>query len=258
MPLDRKLSSCLRAPDETCSGQRSVGVDAALSTLTRLMIWLSPAYPVGGFSYSHGLEWTVEAGKVRDAVTLGGWIEDLLHHGAGRSDAILLAETWRAVAAGDERALAEIAELAAALAPSAERRLETLAQGAAFLEATRAVWPSPALERLAGAQTRDAGPPEIAYPVAVGACAAAHGLPLAHTAHAFLQAFVANLVSAGVRLIPLGQTDGLRVLARLEPLIPPLVARALGSSLDDVGGAAVMADIASMRHETQYTRLFRS
>ena len=114
------------------------------------------------------------------------------------------------------------------------------------------MWPAPALERLAAVA------PEIAYPVAVGACAAAHGLPLAPTTQAFVQAFAASLVSAGVRLIPLGQTDGLRVLARLEPLIPPLVAGALGASLDDLGGAAVMADIASMRHETQYTRLFRS
>jgi urease accessory protein len=156
------------------------------------------------------------------------------------------------VAGADECLLAETVELAAALAPSAERRLETLAQGAAFLTATQAVWPSPVLEKLRAQAT------EVAYPVAVGACAAAHGLPLAATAQAFMQAFAANLVSAGVRLIPLGQTDGLRVLARLEPLIPPLVAGALAASLDDVGGASVMADIASMRHETQYTRLFRS
>jgi urease accessory protein len=230
--------------------------DGESPTLARLMIWLSPAYPVGGFSYSHGLEWVVEAGKVRDAGTLGDWIESNLKHGAGRSDAILLAATWRAVTAGDERALAETVDLAAALAPSAERRLETLAQGAAFLEATRAVWPSPALDRLAAASGKEAI--DIAYPVAVGACAAAHALPLTPTAQAFVQAFAANLVSAGVRLIPLGQTDGLRTLARLEPLIPPLVAYALGCRLNDVGGAAVVADIASMRHETQYTRLFRS
>jgi urease accessory protein len=216
------------------------------------MIWLSPAYPVGGFSYSHGLEWTVEAGKVRDAATLGDWIETILRHGAGRSDAIFLAEAWRAVTAGGDRRLAEVAELAAAFVASAERRLETLAQGAAFLTATQAVWPAPVLERLAAKGM------ETAYPVAVGACTAAHGLPLAPTAQAFVQAFTANLVSAGVRLIPLGQTDGLRVLARLEPQIPPLVAGALGASLDDIGGASVMADIASMRHETQYTRLFRS
>jgi urease accessory protein len=216
------------------------------------MIWLSPAYPVGSFSYSHGLEWTVEAGKVRDAATLGDWVEDILTHGSGRSDAILLAETWRAAIAGDERRLADTAELAAAFAPSAERRLETLAQGAAFLTATQSVWPAPGLERLAAVA------PDIAYPVAVGACAAAHGLPLAPVTQVFVQAFAANLVSAGVRLIPLGQTDGLRVLARMEPLIPPLVAGALAARLDDIGGAAVMADIASMRHETQYTRLFRS
>ena len=189
---------------------------------------------------------------MRDAATLADWIEDILKHGAGRSDAILLAQTWRAAIAGEERRLAEIVELAAAFAPSAERRLETLAQGAAFLAATQAVWPAPALERLA-AQAAD-----IAYPVAVGACAAAHGLPLEPTVQAFVQSFAANLVSAGVRLIPLGQTDGLRVLARLEPLIPCVVAEALAAGLDDVGGAAVAADIASMWHETQYTRLFRS
>jgi urease accessory protein len=225
---------------------------AETTILARLMIWLSPAFPVGGFSYSHGLEWTVEAGGVRDAATLANWVEDILRHGAGRSDAIFLAEAWRAVATGNAGLLAETVELAAAFAPSAERRLETLAQGAAFLAATRAVWPSPALDRLAA----QAG--EVAYPVAVGVCAAAHGLPLDLTAQAFVQAFAANLVSAGVRLVPLGQTDGLRVLARLEPAIPPLVAAALAACLDHVGGAAVMADIASMRHETQYTRLFRS
>jgi len=216
------------------------------------MTWLSPAFPVGGYSYSHGLEWAVQAGGVRDAATLGDWVEDILNHGAGRSDVIFLAETWRAVAAGDARLLGETIELAAAFAPSAERRLETLAQGAAFLTATRAVWPSPELEQLC-ADGRD-----IAYPVAVGASAAAHGLPLVPTAQAFAQAFAANVVSAGVRLIPLGQTDGLRVLARLEPLIPHVVASGLAAGLDDVGGAAIAADIASMRHETQYTRLFRS
>jgi urease accessory protein len=221
-------------------------------SLARLMIWLSPAYPVGGYSYSHGLEWTVEAGKVRDAATLGAWIEDVLAQGAGRSDVIFLAEAWRALAGGDMAAFEQAAELAAALAPSAERRLETMAQGTAFLAATLAAWPRPELAALA------ADGREVAYPIAVGAAAAAHGLPLVETAQAFAQAFAANLVSAGVRLIPLGQSDGLRVLARMEPLIPRVVAAALACTLDDVGGAAIAADIASMRHETQYTRLFRS
>lgn len=221
------------------------------SSLARLMTWLSPAFPVGGFSYSHGLEWVVETGKVRDAATLGDWIEDLLVHGAGRTDAIFLAEAWRAAAADNAAFLDEVAQLAAAFAPSAERHLETLAQGAAFLTAVGAVWPHPAVASL---HARG----ETAYPVAVGVSAAAHGLPLPPTAQAFTQAFAANLVSAGVRLVPLGQTDGLRVIARLEPLIPRVVTGALAAGLDDVGGIAVMADIASMRHATQYTRLFRS
>jgi urease accessory protein len=225
----------------------------AQPTLARLMTWLSPAYPVGAYSYSHGLEWTVEAGTVRDAATLAAWIEDMLLHGAGRTDVIFLAEAWRATAAGDTAALEAVAELAAAFAPSAERRLETLAQGTAFLAATLAAWPKPELAALAAEEGR-----EVAYPVAVGAAAAAHGLPLAETAQAFAQAFAANLASAGVRLVPLGQSDGLRVLAGLEPLIPRVVAAALGCTLDDAGGSAIAADIASMRHETQYTRLFRS
>ena len=229
-----------------------VSTASSLPTLARLMIWLSPAYPVGGYSYSHGLEWTVEAGRVKDAATLGAWIEDVLVHGAGRCDVIFLAEAWRALAAGDTALLEQTAELAAALAPSAERQLETLAQGTAFLAATMAAWPRPELAALGGDGR------EVAYPVAVGACAAVHGLPLAETAQAFAQAFAANLVSAGVRLVPLGQSDGLRVLARLELLIPGMVAGALACTLDDAGGAAIAADIASMRHETQYTRLFRS
>jgi urease accessory protein len=216
------------------------------------MTWLSPAFPVGGFSYSHGLEWVVESGKVKDAAALGDWIEGVLVHGAGRTDAILLAEAWRAMSAADATRLDAVAELAAAFATSAERRLETLAQGTAFLSAVKAVWSHSTLDSLVHTHT------EIAYPVAVGTCAAAHGLPLPETAQAFVQAFAANLVSAGVRLIPLGQTDGLRVIARLEPLIPRVVAEALAASLNDAGGIAVMADIASMRHETQYTRLFRS
>jgi len=243
----------LRGNDAACD-RRAAGSSERTESiiLARLMIWLSPAYPVGGYSYSHGLEWAAEAGSVGDAATLADWIEDILRYGAGRSDAIFLAETWRAVDAGNERLLAETLELAAAFTPSTERRLETLAQGTAFLEATRAAWPAPEPDRLS------ADGAEVTYPVAVGACAAVRGLPLAPTAQAFVQAFAANLVSAGVRLIPLGQTDGLRVLARLEPLILRIAAEGLAAGLDDAGGAAVAADIASMRHEMQYTRLFRS
>ncbi len=221
-----------------------------LEDVARLMTWLSPAFPVGAFSYSHGLEWVVEKGTVRNAATLAAWMRDLLAHGAAKTDLIFLAEAWRAVTAGDVARLDAVVELAAAFVPSAERRLETIAQGNAFIVAARAVWPSAMVDRMQGR--------EVAYPVAVGMCAAAHGLDLTATARCFAQAFVANVVSAGVRLVPLGQTDGLRVIAELEPVVAATVAEALAACLDDIGGAALAADIGSMLHETQYTRLFRS
>jgi len=241
------------ARKRVCASKEATPASATASvTLARLMIWLSPAFPVGAYCFSHGLEWVVEEGIVRDASSLRAWIAGVLAHGSGRTDVIVLAETWRAVTGGDAPRLARTAELAAALAPSAERRLETLAQGTAFLNAVEAAWSRPLLSRLSASGA------DIAYPVAVGAVAAAHGLALPATAQAFCQAFAANLVSAGIRLIPLGQTDGVRVLAQLASEIPTLVDEALAAELEDVGGAAVAVDIASMRHETQYTRLFRS
>ncbi len=229
---------------------RGEGADAA--ALYRLMSWLSPSYPVGAFSYSGGLEWAVEAGDVGDADTLRAWLEVVLSAGGGFCDAVFLVHAHRAVLAHDDAALAQVAELAAAFAPSKERHLETCAQGEAFLKITRAAWPAQALDRLAAWS----GP--VAYPVAVGAAAAGHAIALAPALQAFLHASAANLVSAGVRLIPLGQTDGQRVLAALEPVIADTLARALHTPLDEIGSAALRADMASMRHETQYTRLFRS
>ncbi|MBX7197841.1 MAG: urease accessory protein UreF [Rhodospirillaceae bacterium] len=218
--------------------------------LYRLMAWLSPAYPVGAFSYSHGLEWLVESGAVRNAATLAAWLEDVLAFGAGRNDAIFFCAAYRA--AGDSTKLRDIAELAAAFAPAAERRLETCAQGSAFSAVTRKTWRSPALEQL------DAGDESLPYPVAVATAAADHGIDLTTALHAYLQAFGANLVSAGVRLIPLGHTDGQIVLTRLEGPVARAAEAALPHTLDDLGGAAVLTDIAAMKHETQYTRLFRS
>lgn len=221
--------------------------------LYRLLAWLSPAYPVGAFSYSSGIEWAVEAGDIEDAGTLRGWLAVMLADGAGFCDAVLFAHSHRAAFGQDEEALRGIAELAAALAPTQERHLETTAQGNAFVEATRAAWPCAALDRLKAVWD---GP--VAYPVAVAAAAAGHGIALAGALAAFLQAVAANWVSAGVRLVPLGQTDGQRVLAALEPVIAATAQRALAASLDDIGTSAFRADLASARHETQYTRLFRS
>jgi urease accessory protein len=227
--------------------------EIAPSSLYRLMAWLSPAYPVGAFSYSSGIEWAVEAGDITDVESLHAWLAVMLAGGSGFCDAVLFAATHRAVAQADDKALRGVAELTAALAPSKERHLETTAQGNAFIEATRAAWPAPALDRLKAVWD---GP--VAYPVAVAAAASGHGIVLEAALAAFLQAVAANWVSASVRLIPLGQTDGQRVLAALEATIAACVQRALSASLDEIGSSAFRADLSGSRHETQYTRLFRS
>jgi urease accessory protein len=223
------------------------------ASLYRLMAWLSPSYPVGAFSYSSGIEWAVEAGDIRDAATLQDWLAAIMAQGGGFCDAVFLVHAHRAAAAQDAKALHDIAELAAAFAPSKERHLETTAQGRAFMEATRAAWPCDALDLLTKAWE---GP--VAYPVAVGVAAAGHGIAAEPALHAFLHALAANWISAGVRLVPLGQTDGQRALAALEGVIAETAARALKASLDAIGSATFRADLASMRHEAQYTRLFRS
>jgi urease accessory protein len=220
--------------------------------LYRLLTWLSPSYPLGAFSYSHGLEYAVERGLVSDRASLGGWVATVLRRGAGCSDGALLAAAWRA-ADGPEAALDDIVALAAAWRGSQEMALESSAQGAAFLATTRAAWPHPRLDALA----KRCGT-SVALPVAVGVACAAHGVPLAPALAAYLHSVAANLVSAGVRLIPLGQTDGQRIIADLEPAIEAAAHAASTTPLDEVGTAAPLVDWCSMRHETQYTRLFRS
>lgn len=224
------------------------------AALVRLMTWLSPAFPVGAFTYSHGLEWAVEDGSVTDEAKLLSWLADVLRHGAGRSDAILLAAGFRAAAAGKMDDLREVAELAYALQPSKERRLESGAQGRAFVQAIADTWGAPTLVDLAAKLKPDS----VAYAVALGVAAADHRLPLAATVEAYLAAFAANLVSAAVRAVPLGQSAGQRVIRDLAPVTAEVAAEALAAGLDDIGGAALRAEIASMAHETQYTRLFRS
>ncbi|WP_340119502.1 urease accessory UreF family protein [Pelagibius sp. 7325] len=223
--------------------------------LYRLMTWLSPGYPVGAFSYSHGLEYAVEDGTVTDAAALRVWLADLLRYGSGRNDAILFRHAHDAAgeAALRPAALAAIAELAAAFAASSERHLETTAQGRAFAEATMDAWPCDALDRLLTAWDG-----LLAYPVVVAVAAAGHGLALAPSLNAYLHGFAGNLVSAGVRLIPLGQRAGQQVVAALEPAVVETAAAALVTPLEDLGGSALLADLAAMKHETQYTRLFRS
>jgi len=218
-----------------------------------LTLWLSPAFPVGAFAYSHGLEWAAETGDVRDEATLAAWLADLVEHGSARADAILLAAAMRATSTRDAHALRETNDLALALAPSSERRLETAQQGKSFQGATAAAWSNATVE-WAGATLAD----EIAYPIAVAIACAAHDIPVPRACEAFALGFVANLVSAAVRLSVIGQTQGQRALAALAAPVAALGAHAAQAALDDLGSAAFRSDIASMRHETQYSRLFRS
>jgi urease accessory protein len=220
--------------------------------LYRLMTWLSPAYPTGAFSYSHGLEYAVEAGLVSGAGDLLAWVAAVIESGTGWIDSLLLAEAWRAAAADDRRRLADAAILAAAWRGTAEMALESEAQGQAFLATTRAAWPHPLLHALAEAAET------VALPVAVGAATGAAAIPLALSVRAYLQSLAGNLVSAGLRLIPLGQTDGQRVIADLAPAVAATGERVLIAALEEAGSAAPLIDWCSMRHETQYTRLFRS
>nr|WP_245477990.1 urease accessory protein UreF [Bradyrhizobium guangxiense] len=227
--------------------------ESEAAALYRLMTWLSPAFPVGGFSYSSGIEWAVEAGDIVDTATLSDWLDAMLGDGPGFCDATFLVHAYRAAEAGDKTALNDVAELAAAFVPSRERQLETSSQGRAFIDIARAAWDADGLDAMVSACRT---PP--VYPVAVGVVAAQHRVALAPTLHAFLHALVSNWISAASRLVPLGQTDSQRVLVRLEAAVAATANRALNATLDDLGSATFRADLASLRHEAQYTRLFRS
>ena len=222
-------------------------------SLLRLQAWLSPGFPVGAFAYSHGIETAVAESKIHDPDSLLSWIKSVLEVGTGRADAILFCAAWRATNSYDMAALYGIAERAAALRSTAELGRESTAQGRAFFQTIAAAWPQEATARLL--ENWD-GP--VAYPVAVATASAGHGIELNDSLCAYLHAFASNLVSAGVRLIPLGQTDGQRTVAALEDPILALAAVAPDLSLFDAGSGTWMVDWCSMQHETQRTRLFRS
>ena len=226
--------------------------DDGLRQQLLLAAWFSPAFPIGGFAFSHGLEWAAEAGLVSDRVTLEGWIGDLLTLGSGRADTIVLAESWRAACRRDAAGLAGVAALAAALQPSRERHLEATVQGAAFLDMAGAATPQHALASLA--------PPRdlLTLPVVAGLAGAVHSIALVPLAAAALAAFAAGLVSASVRLGIVGQTDGQRITAALGPVVIATATSATRLTLDDLAGATFRADLACLQHETQYSRLFRS
>ena len=228
---------------------------AALAFL-RLQSWLSPAFPTGSYSYSHGLEWAVEAGHISDRESLVDWLEADLRYGSGRNEAIFFLEAWRCAIADDRAKLFQIAEMAAAMRGTSEFALESSQQAAACLAMLRQAWPDRALDWLARILCERQVQPALA--VVLGVASARQRIPALLALPAFLQSYLANLVTAGVRLIPLGQTDGQLAIAELEDAVLAAGAQAEEATMDDLGSAAFMVELASMAHETQYTRLFRS
>lgn len=219
----------------------------------RLMAWLSSSFPVGAFAYSHGLETAAHRGWIVGRDGLIAWLRDLAEHGSLRNDLILLAVAHRHTQATDHAALADLNALALAFQPSAERHLEAVTQGNAFLQTIAAAWPCAGLEAV-----HETLRPDAAYPIAVGAVTALHAITLASALQAYGLSFVTNLTSAAIRLSVIGQTDGQRTIAALLDIIDTAARFAFTATLDDLGGAAYRSDIASLAHETQYTRLFRS
>ena len=230
--------------------------DVSPLALLRLQSWLSPTFPIGSYSYSHGLEWAVEAEHVHDRESLVDWLDADLRYGSGQNEAIFFIEAWRCAIADNRAKLLEIAELAAAFRGTSEFALETTQQGTAGLSTLRQVWPDRLLDWLSGAFSESKVQPTAA--VVLGVRSAGQGIPGATALAAFLQSYISNLVIAGVRLIPLGQVGGQLAIAALEDSILATTAQAEKATIDDLGSAAFMVDLASMAHETQYTRLFRS
>ena len=221
--------------------------------LYRLMTWLSPAYPVGAFCHSSGLEWAVEAQWVTDRASAQDWVETWLNHGSGWNDAVLFVHAWRAAAAQSHERLMAVTALAAVAHPSAERRLEQLSQGAAFRRIALESGAAPSFFLPDG---------DAPYPIAVAVMAAGHGIALLPALTACLHAAAGNLVSAAQRLVPLGQKDTQIIIEDLRPAILAAAGRAValddGDPFEALGGATLLADLASILHETQYTRLFRT
>jgi urease accessory protein len=268
--------------------------------LYRLLAWLSPSFPIGAFSYSHGLEAAAASRAVHDRASLEGWVAAIVAHGSGRIDADILRDAYRAAAAQDGTALAEVNQRGAAFRATAELALESAQQGDAFFSTCSAAWPEPLLdagesricpspplrgeregpapkawEGEVGLRQRSGIPhltPALSAPrggegvvtdgichsAVFGAIAARAGITLEDALIGYLQAFAANLVSAGLRLGIIGQTDGQRILYALEPVVAAATAASMTRDAADFGGATFAADLASIAHETQYTRLFRS
>jgi urease accessory protein len=243
------------------------------ASLLMLLNWMSPTFPIGSFAYSHGMEQAIADGRVVTQDDVQGWIADLLQSGSGWNDAVLFAQCWHC----------NPNAIALALAGSSKRYSETTQLGRNFNIAA-AVWTEPMsphppfghllpLEETGegnkigllptllageGARREDEGTQAMAYPVAAGLACTRMSIPQEQALAAYLQGFCAALVSVAVRLVPLGQTSGLKVLRNLAPLISATAQRAATATLDDLGSNCIASDIAAMKHETLEPRIFRT
>ncbi len=233
-------------------GVRGRPGEVGAAGLYRMLAWLSPSFPIGGFSYSHGLETAAEMGLVRDRTSLQAWIGAIVAQGGGRVDADILRDAHGAATASDIEALCAANRQGLAYRATAELALETAAQGRAFLAACQAGWPTAFLDRWTAIDD------EVCHPAVFGAAAACAEIPVSGALNGYLQAMAANLTSAGLRLGIVGHTDGQRILAALEPVVLSAAAAAAARGRAEFGAAAFAVDLASMVHEIQYSRLFRS
>lgn len=213
-------------------------IDTKLLTLTQ---WLSPAFPLGSFAYSHGLEQAVRSSWVDSATDLQEWLEDIVEFGSGQSDAIWIRLAFDAESDAEVQALNAQCR---AYAPSLERLREAERQGQAFARVTSVVW--------------EMSLPTLQLPIALGRAAKLAELPIDMVVTLYLQALLANLVSAAQRLMPLGQTDAQAVLSRLNQTCLEIAADSSNKGLVDISSSAFLSDIAAMRHETLQPRIFQS
>jgi len=211
------------------------------SALLRLLTWLSPSFPVGAYTYSHGIEYAVEVGLIKDRQSLVGWLESILVYGTAQTDAVLFARGYEAADTGEDEALWKLFELADAMRGTREMALESSAQGAAFWQMLTKVWPDKRFDRWQQRFQEERRKP--AYPLAVAVAAVYHQIPLEEILFAYLHATAANLVSAGVRLVPLGQTAGQEATAGLEEVMLAAASKALATDINDIGSATPMVNI---------------
>jgi urease accessory protein len=226
------------------------------TALLNLMTLLSPSFPVGGYVYSHGIEYAVEDGRITNEQDLCVWINAALRHGTGRIDGILFKSAWAAVTENKFIDLKWVIERSDVMRGTKEMGLESQSQGKAFLDTTAQVWD---LEKLDQVMEVVGGMEhQPTYPVAVAIVSAASDIPFQASLLAYFHAFSANLVSAGIRLVPLGQVAGQRCMEELKLSIDDMLEATILGKIENLGTAAPIIDWASMQHETQYTRLFRS